>query len=195
MVRRGAENSSRCHAAGSAQRHVELLHHLVERRVLLGEADEEVARLVLERAQDVVDAGAAAIFGEVGCDFGLGLGLAVVAILGDRVVELRRRRVELVEAMQRRLHEVADQEIVEAIKLLAETEGIFAETAGGVTVACAQKLIESGRIPRNESIVLCITGHGLKTQEAVIDKVGQAKLIRPSLKEFESLLEHADQTN
>jgi len=84
-----------------------------------------------------------------------------------------------------------DDEIVEAIKLLAETEGIFAETAGGVTVACAQKLIEAGRIPRNESIVLCITGHGLKTQEAVIDKVGQAKLIRPSLKEFESLLEHA----
>jgi threonine synthase len=83
-----------------------------------------------------------------------------------------------------------DDEIVEAIKLLAETEGIFAETAGGVTLACAQKLIEAGNIPRNESIVLCITGHGLKTQEAVIDKVGQAKLIRPSLKEFESLLEH-----
>jgi threonine synthase len=84
-----------------------------------------------------------------------------------------------------------DEEIVDAIKLLAETEGIFAETAGGVTLACAQKLIEAGHIPRNESIVLCITGHGLKTQEAVIDKVGQAKLIRPSLKEFESLLEHA----
>jgi len=84
-----------------------------------------------------------------------------------------------------------DEEIVEAIKLLAETEGIFAETAGGVTLACAQKLIESGRIPRNESIVLCITGHGLKTQEAVSDTVGQAKLIRPNLKEFESLLEHA----
>ncbi len=84
-----------------------------------------------------------------------------------------------------------DEEIVDAIKLLAETEGIFAETAGGVTLACAQKLIENGRIPRNESIVLCITGHGLKTQEAVIDKVGHAKLIRPSLKEFEALLEHA----
>src|SRR5580692_11957479 len=84
----------------------------------------------------------------------------------------------------------SDEEIINAIKLLAETEGIFAETAGGVTLACAQKLIEDGHIPRNESIVLCITGHGLKTQEAVIDKVGQAKLIRPSLKEFESLLEH-----
>jgi threonine synthase len=88
-----------------------------------------------------------------------------------------------------------DSEIVDAIKLLAETEGIFAETAGGVTLACARKLIESGRIPRHESIVLCITGHGLKTQEAVIDKVGSAKLIRPTIKEFESLLEPAIQTH
>jgi threonine synthase len=87
-----------------------------------------------------------------------------------------------------------DQEIIDAIKLLAETEGIFAETAGGVTMACAQKLIERGRIPRHESIVLCITGHGLKTQEAVIDKVGSAKVIRPTMKDFESLLEQAIQT-
>jgi len=87
-----------------------------------------------------------------------------------------------------------DEEIVDAIKLLAETEGIFAETAGGVTVACALKLIESGRIPRNESIVLCITGHGLKTQEAIVDKVGKAKLIRPNLQEFEALVEHSLQT-
>src|SRR6266403_505425 len=84
-----------------------------------------------------------------------------------------------------------DAEIVDAIKLLAETEGTFAETAGGVTVACAKKLIESGRIPRNESIVLCITGHGLKTQEAIVDKVGEPKLIRPTLQEFEALVERA----
>src|SRR6202011_5327650 len=82
-----------------------------------------------------------------------------------------------------------DAEIVDAIKLLAETEGIFAETAGGVTVACAKKLIESGRIPRDESIVLCITGHGLKTQEAIAEEVGQAAVIRPSIKEFEALLD------
>jgi threonine synthase len=88
-----------------------------------------------------------------------------------------------------------DAEIVDAIKLLAETEGIFAETAGGVTVACAQKLIESGRIPRDESIVLCITGHGLKTQEAIVDKVGEPKLIRPNLREFEALLHHELQTS
>lgn len=82
-----------------------------------------------------------------------------------------------------------DQEIIEGIKLLAETEGIFAETAGGVTVACAKKLIESQRIPRDESVVLCITGHGLKTQEAITNKVGKPKLIHPNLKEFETLLE------
>ena len=64
--------------------------------------------------------------------------------------------------------DVTDDEIVEAMTLLAETEGIFAETAGGVTVAVARKLIEQGRIDRDEEIVLCITGNGLKTQDAVI---------------------------
>ena len=71
---------------------------------------------------------------------------------------------------------------------LAETAGIFAETAGGVTVACAKKLIRVRRIPRNESIVLCITGHGLKTQEAVQGRCGEPRLIKPSLREFESLI-------
>lgn len=78
-----------------------------------------------------------------------------------------------------------DEEVVEGIKLLAETEGIFAETAGGVTVACAKKLIETGKIPRDEEVVLCVTGHGLKTQEAVVGKCGEPRLIKPSLKEFE----------
>ncbi len=81
-----------------------------------------------------------------------------------------------------------DEEVVEGIKTLAECEGIFAETAGGVTVACAQKLIEAGKIPRDESIVLCITGHGLKTQEAIIGKCGEPRLISPSLREFEALV-------
>ena len=81
-----------------------------------------------------------------------------------------------------------DEEVVAGIRLLAECEGIFAETAGGVTVACAKKLIESGAIPRGESAVLCITGHGLKTQEAIIGKCGEPRLIKPSLREFEELL-------
>ncbi|MEK9148940.1 MAG: threonine synthase [Candidatus Desantisbacteria bacterium] len=78
-----------------------------------------------------------------------------------------------------------DDEIVSAIKLLAETEGIFTETAGGVTVGCAKKLIEQGRIPRDEPIVICITGNGLKTQEAVADKIGKPTIIEPNLKSFE----------
>jgi threonine synthase len=85
--------------------------------------------------------------------------------------------------------DASDAEIIAGIKLLAETEGIFAETAGGVTVACARKLIESGRIPSDESIVLCITGYGLKTQEAITEHVGAPDLIQPSLREFEALIE------
>src|SRR5207244_8831291 len=54
-----------------------------------------------------------------------------------------------------------DAEIVDAIRLLAETEGIFAETAGGVTVACALQLIEDGRIPLNDRIFLCVTRDGV----------------------------------
>jgi len=83
----------------------------------------------------------------------------------------------------------SDEEIISAIRLLAETEGIFAETAGGVTLACAQKLIANGAIPRDESIVLCITGYGLKTQEAIAGHLGSPAVIRPNLRAFESLLE------
>ncbi|HLD50436.1 MAG TPA: threonine synthase [bacterium] len=80
---------------------------------------------------------------------------------------------------------VSDDEIREGIKLLARTEGIFTETAGGVTVAAAKKLIEQGRIPKNESIVLAITGNGLKTQEAIQDNVGEPAHIQPNLESFE----------
>lgn len=85
---------------------------------------------------------------------------------------------------------VTDLEIVEGIKLLARTEGIFTETAGGVTVATAKKLIEKGVIPKNESCVICITGNGLKTQEAVTDHIGKPYRIKPSLDSFESHLRH-----
>lgn len=81
-----------------------------------------------------------------------------------------------------------DEEVIEGIRLLAEYAGIFAETAGGVTVACAKKLIEAGKIPRDESVVLCITGHGLKTQEAIHGHCGEPRLINPSLREFEALI-------
>ena len=85
----------------------------------------------------------------------------------------------------------SDDEIVEGMKLLASTEGIFAETAGGVTVAAAKRLIEQGRIPRNESLVLCITGNGLKTQEAVAPTLKVSLQIKPTLRSFdESMTSH-----
>lgn len=90
--------------------------------------------------------------------------------------------------------DVTDDEIREGISLLAENEGIFSETAGGVTVGVAKKLIASGKIPANESAVLCITGNGLKTLDAVADHVGRPSEIKPSLREFEALVPTEDQT-
>ncbi|HHL40168.1 MAG TPA: threonine synthase [Deltaproteobacteria bacterium] len=84
--------------------------------------------------------------------------------------------------------DVSDEEIIDAIRLLAETEGIFAETAGGVTLGVTKKLLEQGRIPRNESIVVSITGNGLKTQEALYGKLGETPVINASLKEFDALV-------
>jgi len=79
-----------------------------------------------------------------------------------------------------------DEDIIEAMKLLATTEGVFTETAGGVTLAVTKKLIDGGVIPRDESIVVCITGNGLKTQEPLADRVGRAVRIKPTLASFES---------
>ncbi len=85
--------------------------------------------------------------------------------------------------------DVDDEAIVDAMKLLAETEGIWTETAGGVTVAVAQKLIEQGRIDRDESIVICITGNGLKTQEPLLERMPKPVVIRPTLEAFEAIVE------
>ena len=81
-----------------------------------------------------------------------------------------------------------DEEIVEGMLLLARTEGIFAETAGGVTVAAARKLLEAGHIPRDEPLVLCITGNGLKTPDVLHDRLSVAVTIRPSLSAFDGAL-------
>ncbi len=81
-----------------------------------------------------------------------------------------------------------DEEIVEAMKLLAETEGIFTETAGGVTLAATKKLIESGRIGRESRVVVSITGNGLKTIEALDGKVDEPHIIQPQLNAFKKLM-------
>jgi threonine synthase len=81
---------------------------------------------------------------------------------------------------------VTDDEIVNGIKLLASTEGIFAETAGGVTIATLKKLVESGKIKKNEVTVAYITGTGLKTQEALQGKLSEPVTIKPNLAAFEA---------
>ena len=79
--------------------------------------------------------------------------------------------------------DVTDDEIRTGIRLLAETEGIFTETAGGVTVSVARKLVEQGRIDPDELTVIAITGNGLKTQEAV--ELAPPTVIEPRLEEFD----------
>lgn len=93
--------------------------------------------------------------------------------------------VETVKASGGWAEDVSDEEIVIAMKLLASTEGVFTETAGGVTLGVAKKLIEQGRIPEHESILVCITGNGLKTQEAVTGKIGKPIKIEPNMASFE----------
>ena len=83
---------------------------------------------------------------------------------------------------------VTDDEIVEAIKLLAETEGIFAETAGGVTIGCLKKLVASGFIRRDEETVAIISGGGLKTIEAVQDRVVEPIRVSPNASAFDEAL-------
>ena len=84
--------------------------------------------------------------------------------------------------------DASDAELVAGIRLLAENEGIFAETAGGVTAACAKKLIAQGRIAAGETTVLCITGNGLKTTDALSGEFAAAPAIEPKLAAFESYL-------
>lgn len=85
--------------------------------------------------------------------------------------------------------DVSDREIIDSIKLLARTEGIFAETAGGVTLASTIKLIKEGYIKENDVTVLSITGNGLKTKEAIMGHTVEPYHINPNLKSFEEALE------
>ncbi len=79
-----------------------------------------------------------------------------------------------------------DEEILEAIKLLAETEGIFAEPAGGTTLAVCRKLIEQGRIPRDESIVLGITGNGYKAIGSITSRLNGSVHLSSALADFQA---------
>ena len=81
-----------------------------------------------------------------------------------------------------------DEEIVECMKMLAATEGIFAETAGGVTLAATRKLVQQGVIGRDDVTVISVTGNGLKTQEAVAGALRVPTPIKPSLTSFDAAL-------
>ena len=81
-----------------------------------------------------------------------------------------------------------DDEIVECMKMLAATEGIFAETAGGVTLAATRKLVQQGVIGRDDVTVISVTGNGLKTQEAVAGALRVPTSIKPSLTSFDAAL-------
>lgn len=86
---------------------------------------------------------------------------------------------------------VSDDSIVAAIRLLAETTGIFTETAGGATVAGALALAEQGRLGRDDEVVLCITGNGLKTLDAISDAIEDSPVIAPRVREVAALVEAA----
>ncbi len=88
--------------------------------------------------------------------------------------------------------DVNDEDIVQAIKLLAETEGIFTETAGGVTIATTIKLLKENKINPDKLTVLCITGNGLKTHEVVSGISGDIKVINPKIEEFEKIIKHTN---
>ncbi len=83
---------------------------------------------------------------------------------------------------------VTDAELVDGIKLLAETTGVFTETAGGVTVAAARTLVRDGKLGPEDEVVLCITGNGLKTVEAVQPALAPAPVIDAKLREVAALV-------
>jgi len=85
--------------------------------------------------------------------------------------------------------DVTDEEVIEGIRLLARTEGIFTETAGGVTVSVTRKLAQQGRFRADDTVVIAITGNGLKTQEVIAGQVGQPITIQPNLAALDAALQ------
>jgi threonine synthase len=97
---------------------------------------------------------------------------------GPYVLDVTRRTGGAVE-------DVSDDEIIDSIRLLARTEGIFAETAGGVTVAVLRKLLATGQLDPDAETVIFNTGDGLKTLDAIANVVGPTATIAPTLAAFE----------
>jgi threonine synthase len=103
--------------------------------------------------------------------------------------------VEAVRQTGGAIDAVSDGEVIEAIKLLARTEGIFAETAGGVTIATLARLAAAGVVHRDERVVALVTGHGLKTIEAVAPTSKPTATIAPTLDAFAAVLAEIEETS
>ena len=86
---------------------------------------------------------------------------------------------------------VSDQQLVAGIRLLAETSGVFAETAGGVTVAAALELARNGHLKPDDEVVLCITGNGFKTADVLSDATRALPVIAPRIRDLAALVEQA----
>ncbi|MFO8238210.1 MAG: threonine synthase [Prochlorococcaceae cyanobacterium] len=99
--------------------------------------------------------------------------------------------IDIANATKGSIAAVSDAEIIEGIKLLAETEGVFTETAGGTTIAVLKKLVEQGKINPEERTVAYITGNGLKTTEAVASAIGEPYLIEAQLDSFRQAWDQA----
>ena len=116
---------------------------------------------------------------------------AILDMQSDELEEIPGNKIDSkmgVFNLTTRQFEPNHESIVTMAKLLAKTEGIFAETAGGVTLASAMKLIDSGHIDKEAVTVLSITGNGMKTKEAIIGHTGEPHHIDPNLKSFEEVL-------
>jgi threonine synthase len=99
---------------------------------------------------------------------------------------------KMIQATGGYAEDVSDVEVVAGIQELAETEGIFTETAGGVTTAVTAKLIAQGRIGADELTVVCITGNGLKTTDALEGRFNEERAVKPRLAEFDAYLREVD---
>lgn len=84
----------------------------------------------------------------------------------------------------------SDPEIIDAIHLLARTEGIFTEPAGGTTIAGLKILVENGYIDKDERVVVYVTGNGLKAQDTILDSLDYPSIIKPTLSEFEKYIKN-----
>jgi len=95
---------------------------------------------------------------------------------------------EIIEKSGGYAEDPSDFEVIEAVKLLAKTEGIFTELAGGVTIAGLKRLVEEGRVDKSDVVVAYLTGNGLKTSEALVDYLSTTMKIKPRLEEFEEVV-------